>query len=248
MGTISRSDFINFLQEEIDKIGRVFHIKIKKRLPDGTPIYALRYKINGKMREKYLGKQIPKDLEEKLKRRKKLKELLKLLRSKKAKERKLFLVGYQETDIHSFVKMLKEFSIGTLVDIRLNPWSRRKEFRKKELNEILRENGIVYIHIPSLGNPQKIRNEYKVHKDNIKMLMDYYIYISSLKLDVISMFYKSYSKPIVLMCYEKEATSCHRLALAIKLLLEGVIDEFSDIRQEIDKNQVLLFCENLSEY
>ncbi len=248
MGTISRNEFIRLIQEEINKIGEIFHVKIKKRLADGTPIYALRYKVNGKIKEQYLGKEIPKDIEEKLKKRKKLKELLRILKSRRGNGRKLFLIGYQGTDIHSFIKALEKFSIEILIDIRLNPWSRRKEFRQKELSEVLRRNGIIYIHIPFLGNPQEIRSEYKVHKNNIKMLLDYYAYISSQKLDVISALYENKSKSIVFMCYEKDTTSCHRLALALKLMLEGVIDEFADVRQEIDKNQILLLCKNISEY
>ena len=250
MGTITRDEIIAFLENRLKAIGDVFHVKVKKYLSDGTPAYTLRYRQNGEIKEKYLGKNIPPDILAKLDNRKKIKELLKTLkRTKSAKRqhhRHLYLIGYQEYSINDFIKTLKSMHIKVLIDIRENPWSRRKEFRKNILNEILRKNGIIYIHIPALGNPKNIREYYKLHKDTLKMLTDYYLYLSISNLDIPSIFDELLSEPVVLMCYEKETTSCHRLALAIKLLLGGVIDGFTDIREEINKDQIFLFCENLS--
>lgn len=55
---------------------------------------------------------------------------------------------------------------AVLVDIRLNPYSKRPEWQQSELWEMCQRNGVEYLHIPELGNvnyaqagqPIKIKN------------------------------------------------------------------------------------------
>jgi hypothetical protein len=66
-------------------------------------------------------------------------------------------VGYEGKDIASFLEELTAWKIGTVVDVRLNPISRKKGFSKKALSEALAEAGIGYSHMPALGNPKDNR-------------------------------------------------------------------------------------------
>lgn len=66
-------------------------------------------------------------------------------------------VGYEGKDLAPFLEELTAWKIGTVVDVRLNPLSRKKGFSKKALMEALAAAGIDYRHMPALGNPKDNR-------------------------------------------------------------------------------------------
>lgn len=63
-------------------------------------------------------------------------------------------VGYQGTDLDTFVRRMLAYGLRTLIDVRLTPISRKPGFSKRRLAEALSENGIAYVHLPALGNPK----------------------------------------------------------------------------------------------
>ncbi|MEB0000847.1 DUF488 domain-containing protein [Cryobacterium sp. RTS3] len=68
--------------------------------------------------------------------------------------------GYEGKDIDGFIDGLASWGIDTLVDVRLNPISRKRGFSKNKLREALISRGISYRHEPALGNPKDNREGY----------------------------------------------------------------------------------------
>ena len=65
---------------------------------------------------------------------------------------RIYSVGYEGLTIHGLVERLQQSRIEVLVDVRVNPHSRRPGFSKKKLSESLAAAGIGYRHEPLLGN------------------------------------------------------------------------------------------------
>lgn len=63
-------------------------------------------------------------------------------------------LGYEGRDLDGFVRDVVEMGLATLVDVRLNPISRKPGFSRRRLSEALSENGISYVHMRQLGNPK----------------------------------------------------------------------------------------------
>jgi uncharacterized protein (DUF488 family) len=65
----------------------------------------------------------------------------------------VFGVGYGGRSLAEFVHALTARGTSLLVDVRLNPVSRKPGFSKRSLSAALADAGIRYQHLPELGNP-----------------------------------------------------------------------------------------------
>jgi uncharacterized protein (DUF488 family) len=66
--------------------------------------------------------------------------------------------GYQGRELDDLAKSLRAWQARALVDVRLNPVSRKRGFSRKALAEACAEWGVEYIHLPALGNPRDNRD------------------------------------------------------------------------------------------
>lgn len=66
-------------------------------------------------------------------------------------------VGYEGVSIDDFTQALQNLNVTTLVDVRLNPISRKPGFSKKQLQSAVTAAGIKYEHLRALGNPKDNR-------------------------------------------------------------------------------------------
>ena len=63
-----------------------------------------------------------------------------------------FTVGHSTRSLEEFLKLLAAYEIGTVVDVRTVPRSRKNpQFNRDALPEELAKAGIGYVHIPELG-------------------------------------------------------------------------------------------------
>lgn len=62
-------------------------------------------------------------------------------------------VGYEGKAADTFIRELVASGTQLLVDVRLNPISRKRGFSKRALAAALADAGISYCHAPQLGNP-----------------------------------------------------------------------------------------------
>ena len=70
-------------------------------------------------------------------------------------------VGYEQRTVDELVGLLSGVGVATLVDVRLNPVSRKPGFSKRALASVLADAGIVYRHERSLGNPVENREPFR---------------------------------------------------------------------------------------
>jgi uncharacterized protein (DUF488 family) len=123
-------------------------------------------------------------------------------------------IGYEGQSIHGFVSFLKHHKIKVLIDIRELPLSRKKGFSKTKLAHYLSEQDISYIHIPALGCPKPIRNNYKQDGIWSKYKKAFLKYLTSQE-EVINHLVKlTKQKKSVLLCYEADYQICHRSMVA----------------------------------
>jgi len=69
-------------------------------------------------------------------------------------------IGYEGLSLETFISRLRLHSADVLIDVRLNAISRKKGFSKKSLDSALEAAGILYLHMPSLGNERDNRDGY----------------------------------------------------------------------------------------
>ncbi len=129
-------------------------------------------------------------------------------------------VGYEGTHIEDFVAFLKKSRVKRIADVRKNPLSRKKGFSKNRLAENLKNQGIEYIHLPGLGVPsawRKLAKEEKITR--VKMFRDYVKKIIPLQtkdFETLEFFLKAGG--LTLLCYEADASDCHRRYVAEELV------------------------------
>jgi Uncharacterized conserved protein len=121
----------------------------------------------------------------------------------------LFTIGYEGIRLDDFLAVLENSAIDILLDIREIPVSRRKGFSRNALSEALAEVDINYRHERSLGSPKAIRHKFRAdgnHQAFFRAFNRYLIKQSSLLQELA----EELKGNVVLMCYEKDHTQCHR--------------------------------------
>jgi uncharacterized protein (DUF488 family) len=140
-----------------------------------------------------------------------------LVKEHKSKEQvtpvAIYTIGYQNLSIDSFISILIEKNIKTVLDVRNKPFSYKYGFNYSWLKKYLPEFNIEYINIPELGIQEKYRKTF-----SCKKLWEYYYALLDRKklcLNRVSNF--MLRQPSVLMCYEMFPEDCHRLRLAERI-------------------------------
>ena len=105
--------------------------------------------------------------------------------------------------------MLTRNQVDVLVDVRLNPISRKRGFSKTKLASALADAGIEYRHERDLGNPKENRD---LFRQGLESARDRYLShlqngAASVYANVISL---AETARIALLCYEREHDKCHR--------------------------------------
>ena len=131
--------------------------------------------------------------------------------------RKLFTVGYQGTEIDSFIAHIKKHAINCLIDVREVPLSRKPGFSKASLVGHLESNDIRYIHLKELGSPKILREKLKIDNDYETFFLRMEEHLAD-KQDAIENAYSyATNNTCCLMCYEHLADNCHRKVVADKI-------------------------------
>jgi len=123
-------------------------------------------------------------------------------------------VGYEGLDLDGLVSKLRLRGVKTLVDVRLNPISRKRGLSKTALRTRLDVDGIAYEHLPALGNPRDnregfgevegaaatdARNRFKdlLETDSAHIALDRVLALTE-------------TGTVALLCFEADETRCHR--------------------------------------
>ncbi len=133
-------------------------------------------------------------------------------KTKAAKSRPLFTIGYEQAKPAAVLNELKRANIEILVDTRAVAASRRPGFSKRQLAASLDEAGICYIHLQELGTPAEGRAAARSgDTDALWRIYDKHIKTSETQaaLDELIALIKS-GKRVALLCYCRDPKACHR--------------------------------------
>ncbi len=123
-----------------------------------------------------------------------------------------FTLGHSNHSIENFLKILKKWEIGYLIDIRSVPYSKHvKQFNKEELKKKLLSDGFQYRYLGNMVGGGNIR--FQNSSQNIPKLKEYRRREQFKKgIDILFTFILK-KKKIALMCSEKDPFTCHRFFL-----------------------------------
>jgi uncharacterized protein (DUF488 family) len=136
----------------------------------------------------------------------------------------VFTIGYEQSTASAFFDALKQANVGLLVDVRAVAASRRPGFSKRQLAAGLDEHGIRYVHLQKLGTPKEGRLAARSGRAG-EMLRIFERHLqkpeAQEQLDELTTLAKvsqnRASRPICLLCYERDPAHCHRQRLAGEL-------------------------------
>lgn len=127
----------------------------------------------------------------------------------------VFSIGYERALIEDFLVTLQKAGSTYLVDVRDVPWSRRKEFVKGNLSEVMRAANIGYLHYKPLRNPPQAREANKSgDTDTFRQLYHMQLQSPMGKRAVTDLVGLASNETPCLMCYERDPTMCHRLIIS----------------------------------
>jgi len=137
---------------------------------------------------------------------------------------RLYGWGYQGRSVADLLAFAQARGVRAVIDVRLNPVSRKRGFSKRLLTAALEEEGIVYVHLPALGNPRDNRDGFAVpgtaagraaHARYLDEVLDTDAGRHALG-ELVSMRDQG---PVLTLCYEADQVCCHR-----HLVLSAVAD------------------------
>ena len=135
---------------------------------------------------------------------------------------RIFTIGYEGATQAEVIAALRAAGVELLADIRAVPLSRRPGFSKNILAAGLREAGIDYVGLKALGTPAAGREA--ARKGNQARLRD--IYAGQLELPEAMVEAERLrdlagERPTALLCFEREASACHRSLLLEMLFADA---------------------------
>ncbi|WP_067812307.1 DUF488 domain-containing protein [Actinomadura kijaniata] len=122
-------------------------------------------------------------------------------------------LGYQGHDLDSFLSILAAEAVGTVVDVRLTPISRRRGFSKRALAAALADAGIDYWHVPQLGNPKDNRPGFAAGAAEVEQAKARYaahIATEPARQQLAAIAELAADRRVALLCFEADQQRCHR--------------------------------------
>ena len=139
----------------------------------------------------------------------------------KMSERTVFTIGYEGKSIDEFVAQLKKAKVKRVVDVRHITSSRKRDFSKTRLSELLGKSGIEYVGMRDLGTPDEIRRFYRGGGDVKEFRRRYEEYLKKVPEAIDRLESAVKEKTTAIMCYENDIATCHRFVLAKRMEKKG---------------------------
>ncbi|MDE4910117.1 DUF488 domain-containing protein [Methylobacterium sp. 092160098-2] len=139
--------------------------------------------------------------------------------------KQLFTIGYEGFDSERLVGVLRSAGVATLADVRAVANSRKRGFSKGALGTSLREAGLGYAHLRSLGTPKSGRQAARagdaalMRRIYCEEVLDTAAGLAAL--DELAALAEG--APICLLCFERDPAGCHRRVLAERLAPRGFV-------------------------
>jgi uncharacterized protein (DUF488 family) len=130
----------------------------------------------------------------------------------------LVSIGYEGETVGTLVAKLIEQEVRVLVDVRLNPLSRKPGLSKTKLSEALRAVNIGYVHHRALGNPKDNRTGFRAGEPEsharYRDVLD-----TAAATDALAHVCGLLDGGVVaLLCFERDHSECHRDIVVRRLM------------------------------
>ena len=132
-------------------------------------------------------------------------------------------IGYQGRDIDEFLNVLIKNGVTLLIDIRYNSFSMNTSFTRANLERKLKDAGIGYIHMETLGIEGKLRKNLATKEDYASLFRNYKEKIRKgrmAELEEIAVL--GSEKKVAILCFEHDGTMCHRSVVSAELERKNV--------------------------
>ena len=132
--------------------------------------------------------------------------------------RTIATIGYQAATMQSFLRALADAKVDLLVDIRAVASSRRPGFSKTTLAASLREAGIDYLHLRSLGTPADGRAAARAGKHEVmREIFLEHMETPAAQAELASLAELAASHRVCVLCFEADPAHCHRSIVVSEL-------------------------------
>jgi uncharacterized protein (DUF488 family) len=122
--------------------------------------------------------------------------------------------GYEGLSVDKFVGRLLAAGTETVIDVRANPLSRKPGLSKNALAKKLEAAGIAYVHVPKMGCPKPVRDQYKIDRDWATYTRGFLAYLSRHGEAVAEVAAIAFRSKSCLVCFEADFNFCHRTFVA----------------------------------
>jgi uncharacterized protein (DUF488 family) len=126
----------------------------------------------------------------------------------------IFSIGYEGLSVQTFLELLSEHGIETVVDVRKLPLSRKPGFSKNALRQLLENVGLGYVHLAELGCPKSVRNRYREDSDWSLYTAGFLNHLSTQSGAIEKLSSLAKSSNCALLCFEADFNFCHRSMVA----------------------------------
>lgn len=130
----------------------------------------------------------------------------------------VFTIGYEGLDTRTFLALLKQHGVGTVVDIRELPLSRKPGFSKRALASVLDQAGLGYVHMRELGCPKPVRQRYKQDGSWKHYSEGFLRYLTCQTAALERLADLTRQASCALVCFEADYRQCHRSFVADALM------------------------------
>ena len=120
-------------------------------------------------------------------------------------------IGYEGRTAVELVAAVVAADVDVLVDVRLNPISRKPGLSKTKLAAALREVDVDYLHLRTLGNPPENRDPFWTGR--VAEGVEYFRNLMTApgptaSLDELALL--AQSSRVAVLCFERDHDKCHR--------------------------------------
>jgi uncharacterized protein (DUF488 family) len=131
----------------------------------------------------------------------------------------LFTIGYEGKTQAEMLGELEAAGVELVIDVRAVAASRRPGFSKTALAAGLKERGIDYLHLRSLGTPADGRQAARAGRiAEMRAIYAHQLETPEAALALEQALAEASGRPAALLCYEREAPDCHRSMLAERMI------------------------------
>jgi uncharacterized protein (DUF488 family) len=126
----------------------------------------------------------------------------------------LVSLGYEGLTVEELIAHLLDESVTVLIDVRLNPLSRKPGMSKRRLAAALEAAGIRYIHLRALGNPKENRAGLRLGEQGSRDIFRRMLKGNEGSEALQHVAELLDGETVALLCFERDPRSCHRQLVA----------------------------------